>query len=696
MRCDAPRMNRRIAIAWTLASTLVLSNTLQAHGGRYLGPGDTVARGGGGGGGGGDGSALPGTGAPPTGAPGFTGANAPIGPGALTGTTGASRGTTTGQAPSGPDLSTWEFWWGFNKNPFLNLKAAIHSAVYTGSDTFFLSPSERNAAKDVLAPSEATIRKDVVPALLAALEKERANDIVTGCLIALAKIGEVRGEDGTSELEPRIAKFLADGNQEIAETAAVALGILAEDSSVELLADLAGDAPKGRSRVGNKEVHYRTRAFATYGLGLIGARTASDRVRREIAAVLVDLLRKQESSTRDLKVAALVALGLVRVDVATDEAPPTRQNPSESRQGEIRFVEQLFSDESKDVIVRAHAPATLARLLPGAPATTKAEVAKLCLAPLAPHAKEKIEIQQACVLALGQIGDADGEATDGEIRETLVRVAAESRDLQSKAFAMIALGQVGGSLGRGDAEAGVRACRDALLTALAQNRGNTRPWAAIGLAVLERALGETDAGRALESPASKAALRTALEDAGSPSPMGGFAIACGIARDSEATSILREKLKTAPGDDVRGYLAVALGLVQAREAAPEIETLVLDSKYRPALLREAAIGLGLLGDKNVVPELVRMLGEAHGFSSQAALAAALGFIGDSRSIRPLVGMLERRDITDSARGFAAVALGIVADKERLPWNSKISTNIDYRASTVTLTGPDATGILDIL
>ncbi len=689
-------MNRRLAIAWTFVSTVSLSNALSAHGGTYHGPGDTVPRGGGAGGGSG-GPPAPGSALPPSGAPGFTGANAPIGPSGTTGAPGAVRGGSTGgPADTGPDLTTWEFWWGFNKAAFLNLKAAIHGTIDTGSDVFFMSPSERVAARDVLTPSEATVRADVVPALLAALEKERANDIVTGCLIALAKIGDVRGENGASELEPRIAKFLADGNQEIAETAAVALGILAEDSSVALLADLANDAPKGRARVGNKEVHYRTRAFATYGLGLIGARTASDRVRREIAAVLVDLLGKPHASTRDLEVAALVALGLVRVDVAAADALETGRNPSESRQGEIRFVEQLFRDESKDPIVRAHAPAALARLLPGAPAETKVEIAKLLLAPLAPHASHRIEIQQACALALGQVGDADGEAIDVEIRETLARIAAESRDAQSKGFAMIALGQVGGTLGRGDAEAGVRACRDALLAALAQSKGNARPWAAIGLAMLERSLGETDAGRALASAASKSALRSALQEAGSPSPMSAFAIACGIARDVEAKTLLREKLGKAPGDDVRGSIAVALGLVQAREATSEIETIVLESKYKPALLREAATGLGLLGDKNVVPELVKMLGEARGFSAQAALASALGFIGDSRSIRPLVEMLQQKDITDSARGFAAVALGIVADKEKLPWNSKLSTNVDYRASTVTLTGTDATGILDLL
>ena len=43
------------------------------------------------------------------------------------------------------------------------------------------------------------------------------------------------------------------------------------------------------------------------------------------------------------------------------------------------------------------------------------------------------------------------------------------------------------------------------------------------------------------------------------------------------------------------------------------------------------------------------------------------------------------------------SLGIVADKEQLPWNSKIGMDLNYRASTQTLTDQSAgTGILDIL
>jgi HEAT repeat protein len=111
--------------------------------------------------------------------------------------------------------------------------------------------------------------------------------------------------------------------------------------------------------------------------------------------------------------------------------------------------------------------------------------------------------------------------------------------------------------------------------------------------------------------------------------------------------------------------------------------------------------LGLLGDKDLVPELIGMLAECKTQAGQAAVATALGFIGDSRSIDPLVGMLEgsgsgSASVTDSARGFAAAVLGIVADKEMLPWNSKVSIDINYRANTTTLTGENGTGVLDIL
>ncbi|HEV8112099.1 MAG TPA: HEAT repeat domain-containing protein [Planctomycetota bacterium] len=574
------------------------------------------------------------------------------------------------------------------------MKAAIHAVISTGSDEFFLGDRRNGASKVQLRPSEKAIREEIVPALKDALERERANDIVTGALIALAKIGDVRSEAGASELEPLIAKFLSDGNQEISETAAVALGILGDDSSVPILSDLALDLPKGRARVGNKEVGYRTRAFATYGLGLVGKRTRDNAVRQDVASILIDLLGRPDASTRDVKVAALVALGLVQLDVDVSEGPSNKQRFASSRQTEILFVEKFFEDGHNHFLVRAHAPTALARLLEGAPPDLKAGVARLLLAPLAKHSEERVEIQQACALALGQVGDADKDAVDCEIRDTLLRVAEEGRDVQSRSFALISLGQIGASPGTGeDSDKGAKACRDELLTVLTRGNANARPWAGIAIGVMERGLQDGDAPA---SSTAQQAVRSALSDAGAPSPMGAFAIACGIARDRDAKSVLLAKLKTAPGDEARGSIAVALGLIEARDAVADIEEILKESKYKPDLLKQAAIGLGLLGDRDLVPDLVRMLEAAKGYSSQAAIASALGFIGDTRSIDPLVKMLRRKDITDSARGFAAVALGIVADKDPLPWNSRISANIDYRANTTTLTSPESTGILDIL
>jgi HEAT repeat protein len=175
-----------------------------------------------------------------------------------------------------------------------------------------------------------------------------------------------------------------------------------------------------------------------------------------------------------------------------------------------------------------------------------------------------------------------------------------------------------------------------------------------------------------------------------------YAIGSGILGNVEFTEPLLEKLERIADDEARGYICVALGMIGATEAIVPINDIIKDSSYRPQLLRQAAIALGLLGDKNIVDELVDTLEATNSLATQAALSSALGFIGDKRSIAPLVDLLENQEVTASARGFAAVALGIVADKEYLPWNSKIATDLNYRASTVTLNDQEGNGILNIL
>jgi HEAT repeat protein len=97
-----------------------------------------------------------------------------------------------------------------------------------------------------------------------------------------------------------------------------------------------------------------------------------------------------------------------------------------------------------------------------------------------------------------------------------------------------------------------------------------------------------------------------------------------------------------------------------------------------------------------VPTLVALFQRAGSLATQTTAATALGYVGDRRAIAPLLAALGDRGRTERARGYAAVALGNVADVELLPWNARIALGLHYRASTSTLTDPVyGGGILDI-
>lgn len=701
-----------IASAVVAAGALCLQDVSSGHGGTYRGPGDTVPPGGGGGGGA---PGAPGVGGPGT--PGPSGPNAPgpAGPGT---TMGGPAGATTsggGAGPSGPDLTIWQFWWGFNREPYLNLKAHIHTGeVQTGSSEFFTGEGNSANAKDALRPSDQIVRSKVVPALIKALNSESSNDIVTGCLIALAKIGDAKNEggDGKSQMAEEIKKSLTSGNQEIQETAAVALGILANEQNIPLLeALLFNDSAKLR----DFEINYnsavpdRTRAFAAFGLGLIGYK-AGDDGRQAIVNALVKMLEGEARTmgTRDIPVACLTSLGMTALAVKSDasaavELSDVTAKPAQvtNRQEQVLWLLNYFESKDLPFLNRAHAPISIARLLKDSPHDywLRAQVGTRLVKHIAKVSSDENEIKQSCILALGMLGDCDDDAVDKSIRSALMAVTDELSDEQAKFFSLIALAQVAGEPGQGEGGPlkgleGKGNARAFLLERLEKGKAGARSWAALAIAVLERKL---DDRQQMSSPESKAMLRTALADSKAPAEVGALAIAVGIAKATEATDVLREKFEKMSEPDARGFAAIGLGLMNDRQAIALITDVVRKSKFQPDLLKSAATGLGLLGDKEIVPELIVMLGSASGLSSQAAISSALGTIGDVRSIDPLIALLEDKEKTEKARGFAAVALGIVSDKEDLPWNAKISIDANYRANTTTLTSPEAaTGILDIL
>ena len=706
-----------LTAALIAASSLCFAPSAAAHGGKYIGPADTVPPGGGGGGGG---AGAPG--APPPGAPAPTapGGGAAQTPGVPPGAPNQPKRPNTGTGlEAGPDLTLWQYWWGFNKASYLQLKAAIHGrAVFTGTDDFYLGAGQLDLARESMAPSRVTIREEIVPALLEVLRTERANDILDGSLIALAKIGDEVGEDGSRPMSAAIKPFLSDSSQQLAETAAIALGILGNDSieEVELLMHLvANRAPELRAEHGvqlDGTIPTRTRAFAAYGLGLIGAR-ADATLRVRIVDELVSLLdgEGKRLPTRDLPVACVISMGLTPLafDSAAEAASSAtgwkRPEQVTTLADQVAFLMHFFEDSrGNNFLVRAHVPMAVARLLATAPEAEalRTRVAQRFLEATQRRSDAAREIQQSCVQALGVLADCDADALDVEIREALMAVADGGlADQQARFFAMIALAQAAGrpGAGQGDELAGLHALgksnpRSFLMAKLSKGRSATRTWAALSLAVLERSL--ADAGRETSDDA-RDALRASLEQSKSPNEVGAFAIAIGLLRDDGAAGTLRDKLERMGDDEARGHCAVALGMVDDLGSIERMQEIVRKSKYKPDLMRSVAIGLGLLGDKRLVGTLVEVLEQSDSLSGQAAIASALGFIGDRESVEPLIAMLRDETKTNIARGFAAAALGGVADKSALPWNTPIAAGINYRANTTTLTSPSlGTGILDLL
>lgn len=604
-------------------------------------------------------------------------------------------------APYANDSGSWALWWHFNSAGYLSLKDMLWATEsQTGTAEFFLGRGQEQRAPLGHRPTSDELTRNVIPVLLRLLREERDDDIQTAALLALAKIGGGELDHYGPQLEAALVEFLESPSQDVAETAAIALGILGRTNSTFLLANLLSDSPAGRERVGAREVDHRTRSFAAFGLGLIGYASEREDLRRFVVSKLLRAIDTDRTATRDLRTACVIALGMV--PLALLEEPPAGPDgvlfPGSSRQGQVAALEALFADDSIDSIVLAHIPVSIARLVADMPTdwsqreVWKGRAIELCARGLDPHAKQRDEIRAGCAIALGMLGDDDSDASDLRTRQ-LLESELDLGSAQSKRLTLLALGRVAARPGVGPGPRSTEALQSLLVGQLSRATTTVRPWAGLGLALLER--GRTERG---EVPSAKSldALRFTLREAMSPEEAGGLAIAVGLAADRESKPILATKISVLRHDDVRGFASISLGLLRATEASDTLRGLTQSSRYRPSLIRDAAVGLGLLGDSQIAPELVSMLRTAKVQSSQAAITSALGFVGDNRALETLLELVQDESLSATARAYGIVALGIIGDKESYPWNYKLSRDLNYAAPTSTLSNAAGTGILDLL
>ena len=631
---------------------------------------------------------------PPRGPQTPPGPPAPPAPPTGGGGPGVRRGPTSGThfTNVGPDLTQWEFWWERNKAPYLRLKDAVRRSFDGTREGGVLRILRGVEGRDSssLAPSVTQKRDVVTPALERSLAETDNRDILSSCLIALAKVGYSKKLGGICR------ERMADGDLEVAETALLCLGIARMEEALPLLQAVYEDREKGRRLTGDGAgVHFRKRAFAAYAMGLIAHAAGGSAIKRSVYESLRRVIRSsRDYANRDIPVAGIVAMGLLNPDL---EVPAEEALAREA----AAFLLAYLGEEGNNDHYRAQCPRAIVELLgrrgrrpESAPEGTlgpegrdarAATLRREAVARFTDLLKKSGNhlVTQSCVLALGRITDPGDE----KVFSLLARTAEGdlTKDLQARHFVNIALARLG-----------TDQARDYLLRRLAgRSQNRDKPWIALGLGLM--AHHRIEAGRELADRAFLGdQLLRVFQRTKNKRWQGAFAIALGLVRHREAGPYLQQVLEESNHASLRGYCALALGMMRYTGAKESLNRVLKRSVRQPGLLRQVAVGLGLLGDKSLVPTLVGMLREgSDSLAYQAAIASGLGFVGDHSAVGPLVRMLFDRELAQLSRAFAAAALGTVADKERLPWNSKIGFGLNYRASVETLTG-SAKGVLDLL
>lgn len=585
----------------------------------------------------------------------------------------APTGPSTPMMISGPNLESWQYWWAFNRDRFLRLRESVgrmdESPVTPASDDL----GGGKVVNASMRPSRETLAAEVTPVLLNLLEKEQNADVKNALMLALAEIGE-----NPRAVLALLQKDISNPNTIVGESATLAIGILGAGESIPVLKALFEDAPEGRELCNNKrEVPWRLRTIAAYGLGLAASVTKNPHHHTRIHETLIaPFVNSQKMAHRDILVAAALARAMF---------------PDESGTAAVALEKYFNENRSREETICAHIPPAIARILEKQNAAERGRYTFTLLKLLNDGARKSERlIRPGAGIALGLLTNA-ADPFAAEVFQTLKMAIDQdmSRNPETAYMSLISLGEIAGTAGPGNEME-----KYLLERALANGgRVTTRAWAAIALGVEgflqidRRAVDGRDTRNRKDPVANDLLLK--MNDMRDPEQLSAFAIALGLRRASAAAEKCMWGLDEIKVDDYRGYFALAAGLMGAQSYTPRIREHVKNSPRRPAFFQQTAIGLALLGDKSVVTLLMDIFRDHknQGVAVQASIADALGFVGDSRAVKPMLEVLIdlKKEHSSTTRTFAAVSIGQIGDKDEEPWNAKISKHLNYFAFVETLT-----------
>jgi HEAT repeat protein len=533
-----------------------------------------------------------------------------------------STNPRTGRAAN--DTATWRIWWEYNREYLLGLRHMVRKA---GAGTITGRPVDANP--DPMAGRRAEVRD----ALRALVDSPQTHEkLKSASFIALGRLGT------TDDVE-RFLKAIGGSEHEDTRAAAVlGIGLLppVEDAA---LRDKIRRGLETQMATGGKGSR-RVWEFAYVAAGL---RARYDR------RLLMTLARDSASRVWD----SLQGAALVYSCGVTKDTTLLAEVMLAARKGTL-------GGHALHDLGRSHAVTALGLL--------RAPMACDLLARLLRSRRAGIQTRRSAALSLGRLL-REAELSEDQVktaRQVLMQVLEKGKDAALRGYAAIAL-------------AGARepaAIQDLMQVVDRGGNQEVKTYAALALGLAARRVDEKQAKKIRRFLIEELGKTKAIEMSSS------LTIAAGLAGATEAAELLRHRVaKASLPATVRGAAAEALGLLGQRDKETGEALLEALRHGPPDLVEGATLGLGLLGRRDVAPELVKRLEGASSGILQGSLTVALGHLGQNSAVDPLLKTLRDEKQKRVVRDLAAVALGLLGDPREQDLLFELDAYFNYFATT---------------
>lgn len=558
-------------------------------------------------------------------------------------------------------------------------------------------PASGRASEGLIGrvPSNPRVVDGEVLPLLASLATDDSapNHLRSAALLAAARqaqagslLDRAARHDRISKLQELLSDGLTNSSRDIQEASILGLGLVGSGNAMQVLSALALDTDAGRQAVQTDDrVPVRFRALAAYSLGLSAQRSDQPTLATFAVHQLENLLGDEDAMHVDLGTATILALGLIPSDkLASDDDMPALDDLG-------KRLLKILRDPRGDRNQQARIPTALARLNDGFSDELQEQISAELVAALEKRSKLPRAAARSAALALGQLGDADNDATDKLIRKGLEQ-ALKSRDAMVRRYAALSLARVGSRAGQ-DADAPFAHAPSVAKTLsrnLARGRSADEPWNALALGVF--AYYSQAAG--LDSHHIASMLKSALGSAKSSDRAPALALAAGMAGTQTASDLMGDRFERFADDQALGMLGIAIGMTGNEASLESLREASAEAHHRPERRAELALGRAILGDSQLVPELLQQLEECDCWASTRGSARGLARVGDTRALAPLMRIARDTERGDRQRAEAVHAMGWIASGDTAPWSDPLVTALDPLGAPDTLTDPTGFGVLD--